>query len=163
MIICTFEDGSTSNLRHVAVGCIVIKDSQILLAKRSYRLVEGGKWCLPGGFMDIGESTLEATKREVKEETGWDVDNLQLLGINDSPKRPDPRQTIEFIYIGEATTQISQTDWETEETAWFPLTSLPSPEDFAFDHLDSIRLYISYLREPFSLPVIYTQDMPSLA
>lgn len=162
MITCTFEDGNTNNLRHIAVGCIVTRDNEILLARRNMRLSEGGKWCLPGGYMDMGESTLEAARREVKEETGWDIDNLQLLGINDNPARPDPRQTVDFIYVAEAIAQTGETDWETEETAWFPLTGLPEPVDIAFDHLESIELYISYLREPFTLPIVYTHDRPSL-
>lgn len=163
MIDCTFEDGNTNNLRHVTVACIVVKDNGILLARRSQRLSEGGKWGLPGGFMDKDETSLQTAKREVKEETGWDIDNLQLFGINDNPVRPgSDRQTIDFIYVGEATTDSGQHDDETEELAWFPLTQLPSPEDIAFDHLDSITLYINYRREPFTLPVIYTHDMPSI-
>lgn len=162
MITCTFEDGNTNNLRHIAVGCIVTRDNEILLARRNMRLSEGGKWCLPGGYMDMGESTLEAARREVKEETGWDIDNLQLLGINDNPARPDPRQTVDFIYVAEAIAQTGETDWETEETAWFPLTSLPEAGEIAFDHLDSINLYINYLREPFILPIVYTHDRPGL-
>ncbi len=162
MISCTFEDGNQANLRHVAVGCIVMRGNEILLARRSMRLSEGGKWCLPGGYMDMGESARDAARREVKEETGWDIDSLQLFGINDSPTRPDPRQTVDFIYIAEATAQTGETDWETEETAWFALDSLPGRSETAFDHLDSIELYSSYLREPFTLPIVYTHDRPSL-
>lgn len=163
MITCKFDDGNTNNLRHVATVCLVIKENEILLARRNSRLKEGGKWCLPGGFLDRDETTLEAARREVKEETGWDIETPQLMGINDNPNRPNAEsQSVDFIFFADAIAQSTEHDWETDELAWFPLTGLPNPEDIAFDHLDSIKLYISYRREPFTLPVVYTHDMPSL-
>ena len=159
MITCTFENGNTASLRHVTVACLVLKAGEILLAKRSYRLAEGGKWCLPGGYMDQGETTLGATRREVREETGCEIENIQLLGINDSPARPGAsNQTVDFIYFADVVSQGDAHDWETAELAWFPLTKLPQSEEIAYDHLDSINLYISYLRDPFTLPIIYTHD-----
>ncbi len=163
MIHCTFDDGGAGTLRHATVVCLVLKDGQILLTRRSQRLVEGGKWCLPGGYMDRDETTAETAKREVKEETGWEVDSLQLLCINDSPNQPGTdRQNVDFIYVADATIDTGERDEEVEEQAWFPLTGLPEPSEMAFDHLDHIKLYISYLREPFTLPIICTQDRPSL-
>ncbi len=163
MIDCTFEDGNKNNLRHVTVGCLVIKDGQILLSRRNQRLVEGGKWCLPGGYMERDETTAETATREVKEETGWNIVDLQLLCINDNPARlGDDRQNVDFIYFAAAVSDSGQHDDEADEQAWFVLTSLPAPSEIAFDHLDHIKLYISYLREPFTLPIICTQDRPSL-
>ncbi|MCH1624856.1 NUDIX hydrolase [Ferdinandcohnia quinoae] len=59
----------------VAVAVINDKD-QILLQKRS-----DGVWGVPGGFMELGESTEEAGRREVFEETGIEVGNLDLVGV----------------------------------------------------------------------------------
>ena len=163
MIHCTFEEGNAAELRHVTVACLVVKDGQTLLTRRNQRLVEGGKWCLPGGYMDRDETTIETAKREVREETGWEVDSLQLLCINDNPKRPGTdRRDIDFIYFANAVTDSGVRDDEVEEQAWFPLTKLPEPAEMAFDHLDHIRLYTNYLREPFTLPIVCTQDSPSL-
>ena len=56
-----------------AVGAIILKDDKILLVKRGAE--PGiGKWSIPGGSMEFGETMEEAVKREVKEETGLDVE-----------------------------------------------------------------------------------------
>lgn len=64
----------------LTVGCgAIIEDvhGRILLQKRS----DHGLWGIPGGLLEIGE-TFEATvKREVKEETGFDLEELELYGI----------------------------------------------------------------------------------
>ncbi|AST91322.1 MULTISPECIES: NUDIX hydrolase [Sutcliffiella] len=59
----------------VAVAAINEK-GQLLLQKRS-----DGMWGVPGGFMELGESTEEAGRREVLEETGIEVGKLELVGV----------------------------------------------------------------------------------
>lgn len=155
MITCTFENGNQASLRHVTVGCLVIKDGKILLAKRSKGLLEAGKWCLLGGYANRDETTAETGIRETIEESGWAIENLRLLRINDNPDRPrEDRQNIDFIYIADATKKISDKDWESEEICWFTLDSLPPKEQIAFDHIDSIELYKRYLESTFQLPVL---------
>lgn len=67
------------------VGCAaIVWDAQrrmILLTRRH----DNGKWCLPGGAMDSGESAIEAVEREVFEETGLRVRATRLIGIYTSP------------------------------------------------------------------------------
>jgi 8-oxo-dGTP diphosphatase len=155
MINCTFENGNKAKLRHVTVECLVIKDGKILLGLRSQGLLEAGKWCLLGGFATRDETTAETGMRECMEESGWVVDNLKLLRINDNPNRPhEDRQNIDFIYIADAVKQAGQKDDESVEVRWFPLEQLPPAEQIAFDHLDSIELYKSYLHSNFPLPVL---------
>lgn len=59
----------------VAVA-VVNEKGQFLLQKRM-----DGKWGVPGGFIELGESTEEAGRREVLEETGIKVGNLKLVGV----------------------------------------------------------------------------------
>lgn len=59
MIDCQFENGSKANLRHAVVHCLVIENGKILLVKRSEKIIEGGKWGFPGGFLDQGEDIKE--------------------------------------------------------------------------------------------------------
>ncbi len=155
MITCTFEDGNQTSLRHVTVGCLVLRDGHILLAKRADGLLEAGKWCLLGGYAERDETTKQTAIRETMEESGWSVRNLRLLRINDNPNRPgEDRQNVDFIYMADAVKEVGEKDWESKELRWFPLDALPPSEEIAFDHEDSIELYKKYCIEPFSLPFV---------
>jgi 8-oxo-dGTP diphosphatase len=142
-------------MRHVTSGCVLVKDAQILLTLRSEGLLEAGKWCLPGGYMDRDETIAQGITREVMEETGWEVRDLQLLRVNDNPDRPhEDRQNIDFVYVGVAGKKTGEKDWESSEVRWFPLDKLPPAGEIAFDHGSNIELYKKYLKEPFTLPVL---------
>jgi ADP-ribose pyrophosphatase YjhB (NUDIX family) len=70
----------------LAVACsAAIRDSEqrILLTKRT----DNRQWCLPGGHLEAGESVTEGVVREVKEETGLDIEVLRLTGVYSSPHR----------------------------------------------------------------------------
>ena len=67
----------TQPLILVGVAVAVINEmGEILLQKR-----KDGLWGVPGGFLELGESTEEAGKREVLEETGIEVGELELVGV----------------------------------------------------------------------------------
>ena len=72
-------------LAKLGPGCsAIIYDSertQVLLTRRS----DNGRWCLPGGGMDPGESAAEACAREVLEETGLIVRVGRLVGVYTTP------------------------------------------------------------------------------
>ena len=155
MINCTFENGHQTSLRHAVVTVLVIKDGKILLTKRSLKLLEGGKWGLTGGYMDRDENAEQTGRREVYEESGWTIRNLQLLVIRTNPDRPkEDRQNVSLVYFAEGIEKTGESDWEVDEVRWFPLTKLPPAKEMAFDHLDDIKLYKKYLGDSFSLPVL---------
>jgi 8-oxo-dGTP pyrophosphatase MutT (NUDIX family) len=54
---------------------------RVLLTRRA----DNGRWCLPGGRLDPGESVAEACVREVLEETGLEVEVVRLIGLYSSP------------------------------------------------------------------------------
>lgn len=54
---------------------------KVLLTQRT----DNGRWCLPGGHMESGESVTEACEREVQEETGLKVRATRLLGVYSNP------------------------------------------------------------------------------
>jgi len=58
---------------------IIIKNNKILLLQNT-----NGKYELPGGHIEVGESAIEGAKREVKEETGLDIINLKKITSNNS-------------------------------------------------------------------------------
>jgi ADP-ribose pyrophosphatase YjhB (NUDIX family) len=69
----------------LACATVVFADdrSKILLTRRT----DNGRWCLPGGHFEAGESVTEAAIRETKEETGLDVEVVRLVGVYSDPNR----------------------------------------------------------------------------
>jgi len=64
----------------IAVGGVIIKDNKILLTKRRDE-PDKNKWAIPGGKLELNETLEEGLKREMKEETSLDVEEVRLLGI----------------------------------------------------------------------------------
>lgn len=62
---------------------------RVLLIRRRNPPFEG-RYALPGGFVDVGETVEDACRRELKEETGLKVGALRLIGVYSEPER-DPR------------------------------------------------------------------------
>jgi len=74
----------------LTVDCIVFdRADRLLLIKRGHPPFKG-KYALPGGFVDIGETVEAAALRELKEETGIEGKVIALVGVYSDPKR-DPR------------------------------------------------------------------------
>lgn len=159
MITCQFENGNKASLRHVTVNTIIIKDNKVLLGKRGTingkPLLEFGKWSLIGGYMNRDENLDQALKREIKEESGWIVGDLQLLHIKDNPDRPaEDRQNVEFVFFGKAVERRGTSDEEVSSLEWFSLDNLPPVNSIAFDHIHDLELYKKYMKEKFIIPVI---------
>lgn len=94
-----------------------------------------GKWALPGGFVNEGERSIDAARRELEEETGIDIGSADLLahiGIYDTPGR-DPRGwTVSAAYATELPGQpTAQGRDDASEAQWHRVDSLPP---LAFDH-----------------------------
>lgn len=88
-------------------------------------------WALPGGFIDYGEAPADAARREVKEETGLEVELTDLLFVYGAPDR-DPRQhNLSVVYVGRSDGEPTGGD-DAARAAVFPLDGLPSP--LCFDH-----------------------------
>ncbi len=144
MINCTFENGHKANLRHVVVDAIAINNkNQLLLVKRAKHVFRGGKWGLPGGYMDRDETIKDAVIREVKEETNLKAKPIKLFKVIDNPnRRNEVRQNVCFVYIVSATGTPKPQESEVSEVKWVDLDKLPKKEDFAFDHLEIIKNYL---------------------
>lgn len=155
MLTCTFEDGNEASLRHVTVDTLVLKENKILLIKRTGKLLEGGKWGLVGGFVERDETLTEAVAREVMEESGYRVEDIQLLTIRDNPDRPkEDRQNISCVFMCRAIEKVGESDWEVDDQQWFSFEDIPSEEQMAFDHFQNIELYLEYLEKKLNLPII---------
>ena len=66
----------------VGVGAIVVSRGRVLLARRGNQPLKG-RWSIPGGVVELGESLKDAAIREVREETGLEVEPLELVELVD--------------------------------------------------------------------------------
>ena len=156
MISCTFEDGGKASLRHAVVDALVLKDSKVLLVKRTDKLLEGGKWGLIGGFVERDETAEKALSREVFEETGYRLKTINFFTIIDIPNRKnEDRQNIAFVYICEVGQKEGTPDKEATKQEWFDLDNLPKEEEIAFDHYQIINLYLKHKNNIFPELVNY--------
>lgn len=81
----------------VAASAVVLRDGKILMIKRA-KEPNKGKWSIPGGRIELGESIHEAVKREVSEECNIEVEILQLLGVADNIIRDEARR-VRYHYV----------------------------------------------------------------
>lgn len=83
---------------HAADGILINENGKIVLIRRK-GVTYYDYWALPGGTVDEGETIEEALIREMKEETGVDVELQEILGIFSDPDR-DPRgRVISTVFI----------------------------------------------------------------
>lgn len=155
MLTCMFEKGQKASLRHVVVHAIVEKDGALLLEKRTGDLLETGKWGLPSGFLERDETAAQGMLRELKEETGWIGEVIALFRINTKPDRPkEDRQNVSLEFLIRAIAKVGEPDHESSKVEWIPIEKLLPLGEFAFDHGESIGLYLKYRKEKFALPII---------
>ena len=72
----------------VGVGAVVVRDGKALIVKRAHE-PRKGEWSLPGGLLELGESLQDAARREIKEETGLDIDVGPVIETFDRVHRDD--------------------------------------------------------------------------
>ena len=111
----------------LAVGAIVVDKGAILLVKRD-REPARGEWSLPGGRVEMGETLREALVREVREETGIDIDVDGLIGVAERVVRSDEGD-IAFHYVildyvcTARSTGLKPGD-DAADARWVPVTDL---------------------------------------
>lgn len=66
----------------VGVGAVVVDQDRVLLVQRGREPLQG-KWSLPGGVLEVGESLTAGVVREVQEETGLVVESVELIELID--------------------------------------------------------------------------------
>ncbi|MFC8596548.1 NUDIX domain-containing protein [Streptomyces atroolivaceus] len=112
---------------------VLFAAGHILLVLRGWDPYEG-YWTLPGGHVDIGETSLAAAARELEEEAGIAVPvaDLRQVGAFDAPGR-DPRgRYVSVAYTATLRATAAPTAGTDAAAArWWPLDALP---DLAFDH-----------------------------
>jgi mutator protein MutT len=80
----------------MGVGAVVVKQGRVLLVRRGNEPMKG-RWSLPGGLLELGESLATGVVREVREETGLDVEVVELIELLDRIHRQGPRVRYHYV------------------------------------------------------------------
>ena len=110
---------SMTDLVHFRIGvsALIFEQGRVLLALRR----DIGWWNLPGGGMEIGETVEETVLREVKEETGLEVEIEQLVGVYSKPQKQEVVLSFRCRRVGGMLTETE----ESSECCYFDPIVLP--------------------------------------
>ena len=82
----------------VGVGAVVVKDGKALIVKRGHE-PRKGEWSLPGGRVELGETLVDAVRREIREETGLEIEVGPVVELFDRIHRLDGRVRYHFVIV----------------------------------------------------------------
>lgn len=115
----------------LTVDCVIIdRAGRVLLIERRNPPFQG-RLALPGGFVQLDETTEDACRRETREETGLRVDEIRLVGVYSKPGR-DPRgPTCSIAYLAAGFEGVARAGSDAAAAHW---VADWRSADLAFDH-----------------------------
>jgi len=105
----------------VGVGAVVLDGRRVLLVRRG-KAPSPGKWSLPGGMVELGETTREAVRREIAEECGLQIRVGEVAGVLDRVVRDGEGRIryhwvlVDYVAFPEAGTLCAASD--ADEPLW---------------------------------------------
>ena len=82
---------------YVGVGAVIVQGGQVLIVKRKYDPL-AGQWSLPGGGVELGESLEDSVVREMREETGLDIEVGPVIEVFDRITR-DSNGDVRYHFV----------------------------------------------------------------
>lgn len=130
----------------VDVRTAIVKDEKLLLVKEA----SDGKWAMPGGWADVGDIPSQAAIREAKEESGFDVEIIKVLGVYDANRNSGLLElfhAVKIVYLCKIIDGEATPSFETPEVNFFSINELPqlSENRTNLKHIDNI---IAHLKDP---------------
>jgi ADP-ribose pyrophosphatase YjhB (NUDIX family) len=114
-------DGASAKARfRIAVYGLIIEEGRVVLCRRR----DSGWWNLPGGGMELGETPEEALMREVREETGLEVEVGRLVGVYSKPQKQELVLAFACRVVGGMLMQETE---EVTESRYVLPDALPEP------------------------------------
>ena len=111
----------------VAVHLFFLHDDRVLLLRRFNTGWEDGKYSVPAGHVDAGESVSAATIREAHEEVGVDLKTSDLEVVHVMHRKAEEERIDFFLIVKNWTGEITNKEpHKCDDLAWHPLSSLPS-------------------------------------
>lgn len=122
----------------VSASALVVDEAGRLLLARRARAPYQGKWDLPGGFVNEGEHPLDTIRRELREETGLEVEPEVFVGVWMDRYSEDGggAHTLNLYWTARAKGEPVAAD-DVLEVGWFGPADLPQPAELAF-HIPSV-------------------------
>ena len=126
-------------------SCVVRRGDGALLVQQ--RVYPEGRWCFPGGLMELGESVEDTARREVFEETAIQVGRLKLIGVYSGPNHLCRAANGDEWYV--VNTAFAALDWmgeaavsdaESVRLAWTRPEDMP--ETLVRSHKEILRDYL---------------------
>jgi len=127
----------------------IIRKGKILLVQEAM----DRKWCMPGGWADVGDEPVASIVREVKEESGFDVRITKVIGVFDANRDGRPMElyhAFKIVFLGEITGGEAQTSHETLAVDFYTLNDPPplSMNRTHPRHLEEIQKHLADLNRP---------------
>ena len=121
------------------VDVIIPSERGVVLIRRGTEPFRG-RWALPGGFVEVGETVEEAAYREAAEETGLALEVARLVGVYSDPER-DPRgHNVSVAFLARVLSGDLVAATDASEVAVLD----PSSVELAFDHRKIIEDALSF-------------------
>jgi len=124
----------------------VFRDNKILLVKETI----DGKWSVPGGWADIGYTPRQVVIKELKEETGLDVEPIRLLAILDKKSHnhpPDLFHVYKIFFLCKEIGGDLKCGMETCDIGFFSLNNLPPLSETRIT-IDQIKMLFDFYNNP---------------
>ena len=118
-------------------GALVEDDEgRLLLARRAHEPFRG-RWDIPGGFLEEGEHPLDGLRRELREETGLEVEPLEFLGIWIDRYGGDSsaEATLNLYWTARVTGGEAAPADDVDDLRWFERAELPGRDELAFENV----------------------------
>ncbi len=117
-------------------GALCVDDGRVLLARRAIEPFQGF-WDIPGGFLDEGEDPLEGLRRELKEETGLEIEPEHFLGIWMDRYGGDStaEATLNLYWTARVVDGQAAPADDVSELRWFDRDELPAADELAFENV----------------------------
>ena len=119
----------TSHYVKAGVAGVILRGNQIVMIRRKYG-TNKGKWCIPCGNVEVGEDVRTAVRREIKEETGLDVEVGDIVDVLSTHHSPERSVVGVWFFVKEKGGNLVAGD-DAAEVQLFPLDEPPT--DMAFE------------------------------